>query len=587
MCRPSITSSTPFPWKPMLVISWALLSHSFALSSLFPYVGYMVQDIGIARSKDEAGFYAGYVASAFMLGRFLFSYFWGRFSDMHGRKPGLCIGLLAIAVFSLGFGVSQTFSWAIACRFLLGAMNGIVGISKTMISEICGREHEVEGMGFITTSWSIGMVIGPGLGGLLARPAVNMPSLFSNTGLFARYPYLLANVVSAGMGLVGLPLIYFVLPETYFPDSSSISNSVKQLPTSNKSEGAHVEDKNSSIKVDTLSLDKEIRNESLVGDERKNLLPKYKSVDRERCPLSETVDYGSSNGRSEGKEGEGYRAGSVAMSEKRPWKWGSLGCKRNSTSSLTGGILSSPVTRWVIGIYGLLGLLACGFDEFFPLWALSSTHLGGLDWTTVEIGQVLSFCGIGMIVFQVLIYPQLMKLLGVVQAQCLALAIVAPIISLLPTLNYLQGTGLWQTVAAVALISSIKASLNIIFVAMALATNACVPTSQRGALNGLAMSIGSIGKASGPVLASTLFAWSIATDEGVQSSSHHSFPFDYHLVFYVLELGLVFVGVGVWLKVPIELINPSSNKDCVANKNNVVEECGDVEDGPVDRTAAA
>ena len=35
-------------------------------------------------------------------------------------------------------------------RFLLGAMNGLVATSKTMISEVCTKTHEVVGMGAIT-----------------------------------------------------------------------------------------------------------------------------------------------------------------------------------------------------------------------------------------------------------------------------------------------------------------------------------------------------------------------------------------------------------------------------------------------------
>lgn len=31
-------------------------------------------------------------------------------------------------------------------------MNGLEGVLKTMISEVCGREHEVVGMSFITGS---------------------------------------------------------------------------------------------------------------------------------------------------------------------------------------------------------------------------------------------------------------------------------------------------------------------------------------------------------------------------------------------------------------------------------------------------
>lgn len=34
-------------------------------------------------------------------------------------------------------------------RFLLGVTNGLLGISKTVISEVCGKEHEMVGMASI------------------------------------------------------------------------------------------------------------------------------------------------------------------------------------------------------------------------------------------------------------------------------------------------------------------------------------------------------------------------------------------------------------------------------------------------------
>ena len=45
----------PFPWLPMLALAIGLVSHSYSLSSLFPYVGYMVQHLGVTDDKDEAG----------------------------------------------------------------------------------------------------------------------------------------------------------------------------------------------------------------------------------------------------------------------------------------------------------------------------------------------------------------------------------------------------------------------------------------------------------------------------------------------------------------------------------------------------
>lgn len=38
-------------------------------------------------------------------------------------------------------------------RFLLGALNGVSAVCKTMVSEVCGKQHEVVGMG-VTTSES-------------------------------------------------------------------------------------------------------------------------------------------------------------------------------------------------------------------------------------------------------------------------------------------------------------------------------------------------------------------------------------------------------------------------------------------------
>ncbi|CAB1117720.1 unnamed protein product [Ectocarpus sp. CCAP 1310/34] len=217
---------TPFPWLPMLALAIGLVSHSYSLSSLFPYVGYMVQHLGVTDDKDEAGYYAGYLASAFMVGRFATSYFWGRFADRYGRLPVVYIGLSSIGVLSLAFGLSTAFWWALTCRFLLGAMNGLIAISKCMISEICGKQHEKVGMGYVTGCWSFGLVIGPAFGGLLAQPATHYPNVFSESGLYGRYPYLLPNVVGASIAFSGLPMVFFFLKETTnLDDGRSVTQS--------------------------------------------------------------------------------------------------------------------------------------------------------------------------------------------------------------------------------------------------------------------------------------------------------------------------------------------------------------------------
>lgn len=63
--------------------------------------------------------------------------------------------------------------------------------------------------------WSIGTIIGPTIGGLLADPSVSLPSLFSASGLFATFPYLLPNLICAILLLISILAGIFLLVETH------------------------------------------------------------------------------------------------------------------------------------------------------------------------------------------------------------------------------------------------------------------------------------------------------------------------------------------------------------------------------------
>lgn len=61
---------------------------------------------------------------------------WGRVSDRYGRKIVLFIGLSGTCISCVGFGLATTFWHAMIWRMLTGALNGNVGVMRTMISEI-------------------------------------------------------------------------------------------------------------------------------------------------------------------------------------------------------------------------------------------------------------------------------------------------------------------------------------------------------------------------------------------------------------------------------------------------------------------
>jgi MFS family permease len=93
--------------------------HSYLLISVFPYSGFMAIDLIASVDEENAGTYAGLIASAFMFGRAISSYGWGQVADVYGRTFVLLASLLLSLVFSILFGLSTSFPLALFWRFFL------------------------------------------------------------------------------------------------------------------------------------------------------------------------------------------------------------------------------------------------------------------------------------------------------------------------------------------------------------------------------------------------------------------------------------------------------------------------------------
>ncbi|KAL6718524.1 hypothetical protein ACLMJK_004616 [Lecanora helva] len=177
----------------------------------------MVLDFGVG-DKSSASFWAGIFISSFALAEACTALVWGGISDRVGRKPVLLIGCLGTLISLLIVGFSTNFWVALAGRFLGGLLNGNIGVIQTMVGELVKKpEHEPQAYAVMPFVWSIGTIVGPAIGGTFARPAVSMPSVFSPTGIFAKFPYLLPNVICAAILLISILFGYFCLVETH-PD---------------------------------------------------------------------------------------------------------------------------------------------------------------------------------------------------------------------------------------------------------------------------------------------------------------------------------------------------------------------------------
>jgi hypothetical protein len=88
--------------------------------------------------------------------------------------------------------------------------------------------------------WSIGTIIGPFIGGTFADPHESFPGIFAKDGLFARFPYLLPNLICAGLLLTSIVMGYVFLEETHpdmqprvcFPADTYVSDETPLMETS-------------------------------------------------------------------------------------------------------------------------------------------------------------------------------------------------------------------------------------------------------------------------------------------------------------------------------------------------------------------
>ncbi|CAN6873201.1 unnamed protein product [Brassica oleracea var. botrytis] len=202
-----------YPYAELSFIWVIILTTSLPISSLYPFLYYMIQDFGVAKTEQEIGYYAGFIACAFMLGRALTSVLWGVMSDRYGRKPIILLGTITIAVFNALFGMSTNIWMAIATRFMLGSFNCLLGTIKAYAMEIFREEYQATAMSAVSTAWGIGLIIGPALGGFLSQPAEKYPSVFTKASFFGRFPYALPCFTISAFALVVTAICCFI-PET-------------------------------------------------------------------------------------------------------------------------------------------------------------------------------------------------------------------------------------------------------------------------------------------------------------------------------------------------------------------------------------
>lgn len=72
-----------------------------------------------------------------------------------------------------------------------------------MVAEmVTEKELQPKAFSIMPLVWSIGSIFGPAFGGFFARPVEQFPGLFGKSAFLKKFPYVLPNLIAAGLFLV-------------------------------------------------------------------------------------------------------------------------------------------------------------------------------------------------------------------------------------------------------------------------------------------------------------------------------------------------------------------------------------------------
>jgi DHA1 family multidrug resistance protein-like MFS transporter len=171
--------------RSLAIIFFALVVIMLGFGIVIPILPFYVDHFG------GTGTDLGLLMAIYSVMQFIFSPMWGRLSDHYGRKPILMIGIIgfALTLFLYGLiGQAATAGWfapstALVLLIIARGLGGILSsatlpTSMAMISDSTTEQNRGGGMGLIGAAMGIGMVLGPGIGGLLSEVSLSAPFYF-------------------------------------------------------------------------------------------------------------------------------------------------------------------------------------------------------------------------------------------------------------------------------------------------------------------------------------------------------------------------------------------------------------------------
>nr|WP_238446462.1 MFS transporter [Alkalihalophilus pseudofirmus] len=182
-----------------------------AMTMIIPFLPLYLKELGVT-NPQTLSLWAGIIFGANFLTAFLFSPFWGRMADRHGRK---------MMILRSGFGMALVISLTgfatgpvslLILRLLNGVISGFIPASIGLVSTNTPKEKVGYALGVLQSGTVAGAICGPLIGGVMAQ-AFSYQMVFFLTGLC---------ILVAALGVL------FFVRESFTPVSKEQKTSTKE-----------------------------------------------------------------------------------------------------------------------------------------------------------------------------------------------------------------------------------------------------------------------------------------------------------------------------------------------------------------------
>jgi MFS family permease len=126
--------------------------------------------------------------AAYSFGNVFGEIFWGRRSDVWGRRKVLAVTMFFAGLSYVSFAYAPTLAAALGIRTVSGFFSGTLSVCTGFIADVSPPERRAKTMGYFGAAFSLGLIFGPVLGGVFAGDAIAEESF--------RLPILIAAALS-------------------------------------------------------------------------------------------------------------------------------------------------------------------------------------------------------------------------------------------------------------------------------------------------------------------------------------------------------------------------------------------------------